>query len=176
MRNLLIVLLTAFMVVGCASMNDVKINSSFDKAIETHDKEQTKVAVGKARSIKDMFNELKCDDGTAACGTANALIVVVASERIAEIETKPFEQKRPTTSLDVQEKGLETLSDIALPTVTGVVAVKAIDRDKGSVKNVSNGSGNASSNYDEDHATALGDGTNSTNNGNSPSSTTELRE
>jgi len=153
---------------GCATMYDVDLAKEHYTDRSTHSKEVTKRVEAKARAITKMMT-FECGDDTAACGMTKALAGALASRDIADIKGDAYDGKAPTYSTDVQMKVLDTVQHVANPVVTGVVAVKAIEQDKGSVVNQASEGATVNNSYDEDHATGINTGDGATSVTNTPS-------
>lgn len=166
--GLVLTVMAVLMLSGCATPYDVDLAKEYFKDHSNHSQENTKKAYAKANAIKEVLR-VDCKDDTAACGYAKALSGALAARDISAIQGDRYEGKSPTYSTDVQIKALETATDLANPVVTGVVAVKAIDKDKGVVNNTASDSSTVNNSYDEDHATALNSGEGDVASTNTPS-------
>jgi len=160
-KVLVVILLAVSMaLMGCATQNTVDMVGDYTEAYSKHRVESTKAVTSKAKAISEMM-KFECEEDTEACGVAKALSNVIASQEIARIQPDPFEMKMPKTELDVQSQVLTTIGN-GIPFITmGVVSYKSIAEDRGETTNTAGG--DISTNYDEDHATAIGDKSSSSN-------------
>lgn len=161
-KRALVVMLTVvcMALAGCATQSTVDMADSYNTAYRTHQIQEANKVLNKAQMIAEVM-KFDCEDGTEACGVAKAMSSVIAADRIASIESAPFELEKHKTDMDVQSQVLTTIGK-GIPFVTmGVVSYKSIAEDRGTTTNVAGG--DISTNYDEDHATAIGDKSNSSN-------------
>lgn len=157
MKYLMLALLV--LMSACATPYDVEINESFDDVIEDHQVQQSAQVASKATAIQQMFSSLNCVEDTAACGAINALAAALGSREIREIKAQAFTQERSVTGASVQKATVEAIGDGIEVLTLGFVSYKAIDKDKGSVSNRTGDGGTIENVLDEDHTTAVGDGT-----------------
>jgi len=167
-RTILSLIAVLMMLSGCATMYDVDLAGKHYTDRSTHSKEVTKRIEAKARAIERLM-AVECNEDTAACGSVRSLSGAIAAREIADIKGDAYDGKAPTYSTDVQMKVLDTVQHVVNPVVTGVVAVKAIEQDKGSVVNQASDGATVNNSYDEDHATGINTGDGATSVTNTPS-------
>ena len=144
----------AFLMTGCATQKTVDMAASYNAAYETHVNQEAVKVASKSTAIKDVLS-YECKDNTEACGVAKALSGVVASMQIATIKSEPFTLTKHATDIDAQMQAVKTIG-AGIPVITmGVVAVKAIDDDNGTVNNSADNGSTVNNSFDEDHATNL---------------------
>ena len=147
-------LLSALLLAGCATPYDVDLQREHKEDKISHNEQATLRVNAKATAIKDVM-VVDCQDDTAACGMARAFAGALAAREIASIKSDPYEGKAPTLGTDVQTRALETAAQGIMPITLGVVSVKAIDKDKGSVTNNASDSSTINNSYEENHATSI---------------------
>ena len=161
MRNIFIVVMFAVMLGGCATAWDVDIakeNSGMYKAHEASAAEQVK-------SKSDAIGKLTydCSGESSDCAAAKALNNVIIAMQIKDIKAPEYDGPVLQSGVDVQKKALDTAEKIANPVITGLVSIKAIDKDKGSVTNKADNGSTINNSNDENTAIAVGQESNATN-------------
>ena len=153
------------LLMGCASKEDVQMTQAYFNASNRFEQEQTEQVEVKSTKIAEVMS-FECPEGTQGtelCGMAKAYAGALASTTIAGIQTKEFKLKPMKTAIDAQIKVAEVVGG-GIPFFTvGAVSVKAIDKDKGSVKNEVHDGGTIDNKYEESHATSFGDESPTTN-------------
>jgi hypothetical protein len=145
-----------YLLTGCATQKTVDMASSYNAAHNSHVTAEAKKVATKSKAIQEMLT-FDCKENTEACGAVKAMAAMVAAERIAGIEAAPFTLERHATDIDAQQDAIKAVSK-GIPLLTmGVVAVKAIDDDKGVVNNNASEGSTVNNTYDEDHTTNFGD-------------------
>lgn len=171
-RKILVV--TALLtLVGCATREDVQMIQAHYDTRSNFDTQQTLDVNNKADGIRSTMN-FDCGDatGTEACGALKAVGKMWAAEKIASIERQEYGERKPKTSLDVQEAvGIKALSGIPVITM-GVVAYKNAAEQKGNTTISSDNASTVNTTYEEQHATALADGSSANNQPDQDNSTT----
>lgn len=169
----ILVVTALLLLVGCASREDVQIYQAHYDSRTNFDKQQTLDVDNKADGIRSTMN-FDCGDatGTEACGALKAVGKMWAAEKIASIERQEYGERKPKTSLDVQESiGIKALNGIPVITM-GVVAYKNAAEQKGTTTITADNQSSVTTNYEEQHATALAEGATANNQPNQDNSTT----
>lgn len=159
MHKFIVFAALALLLGGCASNNDVLINGAHYQSLDIHNQEQTKQVNGKAEAISRLVN-FECseaDKGSEACGALKFAGVVIAADRIADIEAQEFKESKPVTGLNVQTQGLKTVAGGIPFASMGVVSYKAIDSDKGTTSISADNGSTVSTSHKEYHSQTTGD-------------------
>ena len=152
----IIIAIFALSLTGCATQHTVDMAQSYNDAYVTHTANQQMTVDSKAKAIKDMMT-FECDEDSQACGAVKAMAGMIAAEKIAGIKGDAFTLEKHATDVDAQIKLIDGVSN-GIPFLTiGVVAVKAINDDNGTVNNNADDGSSVTNSYEEDHTTNFGD-------------------
>lgn len=133
MKKLLVSLIVLFMLAGCATKWDVKLNKSDNEAIQNGQENSAWIVDSKVAAISQLQLSPGSDD------IAIALMEVFKAQAIAGIKTPKFEVKKARLNTDNVPEVMSTIRQ-GVPFITvGVVATSAIENDRGTTQLSSEG-------------------------------------